>query len=182
MARIYLVRHGQAESGWGEQKDPGLSDMGKQQAAAMADSLAPLGPMPIITSPLKRTRQTAEPLGRAWKTPVIIEARVAEIPSPLPDVTDRTGWLKKIMMDEWRNLDNNLQTWRAGVIDALCSLNRDTVVVSHFIAINAAVGEACGNPNVVVFRPDNTSITKMETNGRHLKLVKSGKEDDTLVM
>ncbi len=182
MALIYLVRHGKAESGWGEKKDPGLSEIGRQQAAAMAGILSPLGPMPIITSPLARTRQTAEPLGRIWNVSLKIEMRVAEIPSPPENVTDRIGWLKRIMTDDWRNLDKNLQSWRSGVIDVLHSFKQDTVVVSHFIAINAAVGEAVDNRSVVVFRPDNTSITVMETNGNRLKLVKLGKEDDTLVL
>ena len=51
MAKIYLVRHGKAMAGWGMEKDPGLDDLGHAQAKTAALTLAPLGPLPIITSP-----------------------------------------------------------------------------------------------------------------------------------
>ena len=56
MATLYLVRHGQAAASWGEDPDPGLNALGHGQAARMA---AALGPMPIMISPLRRTRETA---------------------------------------------------------------------------------------------------------------------------
>jgi broad specificity phosphatase PhoE len=64
---------------------------------------------------------------------------------------------------------------------ALCSCQADCVVFSHFIAINAAVGHATGDDRVVSFRPDNCSITIMETNGDNITLVKRGDEADTRV-
>jgi broad specificity phosphatase PhoE len=62
MATLYLVRHGQAAASWGEDPDPGLNALGHGQAARMAAALAALaalGPMPIMISPLRRTRETA---------------------------------------------------------------------------------------------------------------------------
>jgi len=59
MAKLYLVRHGQAAASWGEDPDPGLNALGHGQAARMAAALAALGPMPIMISPLRRTRETA---------------------------------------------------------------------------------------------------------------------------
>lgn len=182
MALIYLVRHGQAQAGWGEEKDPGLSDVGHHQAAAVAKELFSLGPMPIVTSPLARTRETAKPLCRMWRVTPNIEPRVAEIPSPPQTAADRIPWLKKIMAGAWPNMEEKLQMWRAGVIDALCSLRENTAVFSHFIAINAAVGEATGNQNVVAFRPDNTSVTVLRSSGGRLHVVKLGREDRTLVL
>ena len=66
MARIYLVRHGRAELGWGMDYDPGLDDLGRSQASAAANKLAPLGPLEVISSPLRRARQTAMPLAELW--------------------------------------------------------------------------------------------------------------------
>ena len=43
MAKLYLVRHGKATSGWGMEKDPGLDDLGHSQAKAAALSLVPFG-------------------------------------------------------------------------------------------------------------------------------------------
>jgi len=54
-------------------------------------------------------------------------------------------------------------------------------VFSHFIAINAAVGYATGDDRVVSFRPDNCSITVMETSANSLLLIDRGVEADTEV-
>ncbi|MBV9044707.1 MAG: histidine phosphatase family protein, partial [Alphaproteobacteria bacterium] len=66
MARIYMVRHGKAAAGFGEDMDPGLDATGKAQAEAVAQKLAPLGPLAILSSPLKRAQETAAPLAALW--------------------------------------------------------------------------------------------------------------------
>ena len=52
----------------------------------MAAALAPLGPLPIVVSPLRRTRETAAALERLWATTAVVDDRVAEIPSPTDDL------------------------------------------------------------------------------------------------
>ena len=54
VSRLILVRHGRAAGGWDDDLDPGLDDLGRAQAEAMADLVAPLGPLPILVSPLRR--------------------------------------------------------------------------------------------------------------------------------
>ncbi len=181
MARIYLVRHGRAVSSWGMEKDPGLDKLGRAQAQAAARQLAPLGPLPIITSPLSRARDTSTPLAEIWHTGPSVETRVGEICFPAKAPADRVHWLKEVMADQWSNLDQVLQAWRQDVIETLCSLAADTVIFSHFIAINAAVGFATEDDRVVSFRPDNASITALESNGNKLCLVERGIEADTRV-
>ena len=88
---------------------------------------------------------------------------------------------KKIMTDRWPILDEDLQRWRREVIEALCACEMDCVVFSHFIAINAAVGHAAGDDRVVSFRPDNCSITIMETRVNTLTLLERGVEAVTEV-
>ena len=46
--------------------DPGLDALGHSQAEAVAQKLASLGPLPILSSPLRRTRETAAPLAKLW--------------------------------------------------------------------------------------------------------------------
>jgi broad specificity phosphatase PhoE len=181
MAKLYLVRHGKAAAGWGMQSDPGLDDLGHSQAKAAALALAPLGPMPIITSPLARARETSIPLVEIWGIEARVEPRVGEIRFPSEIPADRVRWLKEVIVDQWPNLDQHLQQWRREVITALVSLATDTVVFTHYIAINAAVGHATADDRVVCFKPDNTSISILETNGNHLSLVKRGDEADTRV-
>jgi broad specificity phosphatase PhoE len=181
MAKIYLMRHGQAVSGWGLEKDPGLDDLGRSQAQAAARKLAPLGPLPIISSPQARARQTAMPLVKLWDIKPAIEKRVGEIRFPSETPADRVSWLKEILVDQWPNLDPDLRQWRREVIEALLAMQTDTVVFTHYIAINAAVGHAVGDERVVSFSPNNASITVLETDGNTLSLVARGEEAETRV-
>ena len=181
MTKIYLVRHGRAASGWGLEKDPGLDDLGRSQAQAAARKLEPLGPLPIISSPMARARETSMPLATQWDIEPAIEKRVGEIVFPSETPVDRVSWLKHIMADRWPNLDPDMQHWRRQIIEALSAIETDTVVFTHFIAINAAVGHAVEDDRVVSFRPDNASITIMETDGDGLYLVERGLEADTTV-
>ncbi len=71
--------------------------------------------------------------------------------------------------------------WKQAVADALLELDEDTVIFSHFIAINAAVGHALDDPRVICFKPDNCSITIFETSAGQLKLLEQGGEAETKV-
>ena len=181
MAKLYLVRHGNASAPWGMEKDPGLDDLGHKQAKAVALRLSHLGPLPIITSPLSRARETSEPLARIWQTRATVEPRVGEIRFPSETPSDRVHWLKEVMVDEWSNLGQDLRQWRQEVIEALVSVDTDTVVFTHYIAINAAVGYATEDNRVICFSPDNASTTVMETGGNNLLLIDQGVEADTEV-
>ena len=94
MALVYMIRHGRAAASWDEDLDPGLDDTGHAQAAGMAEAMAPLGPLPILLSPLKRTRETAAPLETLWAAGTV-EPRVAEVPSPDLDLGERREWLNR---------------------------------------------------------------------------------------
>ncbi len=181
MAKIYLVRHGKAMAGWGMEKDPGLDDLGHAQAKAAALTLAPLGPLPILTSPLARTRETSMPLAKIWQLEPRVEKRVGEIRFPSETPADRVRWLKEVMVDQWPNLDRDLRQWRQEVIEALVSIDTDTVVFTHYIAINVAVGHATEDDRVVCFRPDNASITVLKSDGNNLLLIERGTEAVTEV-
>lgn len=181
MPRIYLVRHGKAAAGWDAHPDPGLDDIGKKQAEKTGETLAPLGPLDIVSSPLARARETARPLAEKWGITPRIEAGVAEIPSPTDDLGERSKWLHNVMIDHWSRQDPFLKNWRQGVIDAVTELERATVVFSHFIAINVVVGAAVGDDRVVNFLPDNGSITIVETGGHGITLIERGREIGTKV-
>ncbi len=181
MAKLYLVRHGRAAAGFAEAADPGLDPVGREQAEAMAARLAPLRLPGLLTSPLRRTRETAAPLERHWQRQAVIEPRVAEIPSPTADLAARGRWLKVLMAGGWGDGGTAVLAWRDGVIASLVALGEDSVVVSHFIAINAAVGAATGDERVVCFRPDNCSCTLVENEGGVLRLIERGIEAPTPV-
>jgi broad specificity phosphatase PhoE len=182
MSRIYLVRHGRAAADWGSHLDPGLDDVGRRQAEAMAQALEPKGPLPLLASPMRRTRETAAALERQWGTAARIEPRVGEIPSPVEDLAARAQWLRGIMPSRWAELEPSLQRWRDAVIDALRAISEDTVVVTHFVAINAAVGVALNDSKVTCFRPDYCSRTVLDVADGKLILVERGAEAATQVL
>jgi broad specificity phosphatase PhoE len=171
--RLILVRHGRAAAGWGEDPDPGLDDVGRLQAEQMADTVMPLGPLPIVVSPLRRTRETAAPLEQRWGATATVDAAVGEIESPSSDLTEREGWLRAVMQGSWTDAPD-LDGWRREVIGALARIGRDAVVVTHFVAINVAVGHATADDRVVCFVPDNCSRTVLDVDGDRFTVVELG--------
>jgi len=179
---VYLVRHGRAAAGWNTDPDPGLDDLGRSEADAVAERLRPLGPLPILTSPLRRCQETAAPLARAWDLDPIVDTAVAEIPSPdgVP-IADRVEWLRAAMRGSWTDLGERYVAFRNGVAARLARLDQDMVVFSHFVAINAAIGAATDDDRLVVRSLDNCSVTVVEVVDGALELVEGGKEADTLI-
>lgn len=185
MALVHLVRHGRATGGWDHDPDPGLDALGEQQARLLADRLAPLGAgkaLPIVSSPLRRCQETAAPLAARWHVSPAVEPAVAEIPSP-PGVPigERVAWLRDAMSGEWAALGSRYTDYRDGVARYIAAITTDTVVVSHFVAINAVIGACLGDDRLVIRSLDNTSVTVVEATPERLVLVAAGHEADTLI-
>jgi len=190
MPKLYLIRHARPVAGWGEDADPGLDATGEQQAEAASQILAQtLDRLPIYTSPLRRCRETARPLERLWQRSAEVLEPVAELPSPTLDLPARQQWLRQAMQGTWRELNDlapagspDYIAWRQTLLDSLTRLPEDSVVFSHFIAINVAVAAAHSREDVVCFRPDHASITCVEAGNGGLRLVELGREADTMVL
>lgn len=179
---IRLVRHGRAAAGWDRDRDPDLDDLGRSQASTVADRLAPLGPLDVVTSPLLRCRSTAAPLAERWSVHVRVEPRVAEIPSPAGvAMSDRVAWLRDAMAGTWTELGERYTAYRDDVVAAVVALEHDSVVFSHFVAINTVIGACLGDDRLVIRRLDNTSVTVVEVGPAGLRLVEGGHEADTLI-
>ena len=177
MNRIYMVRHGRAAAGFAQSIDPGLDELGLVQAESVAGQLRSLGPMALVTSPLARAVQTAMPLARMWQREPKIEPCVGEIPSP-PGMRleDRTDWLRTLMHASWSGSGIELLSWREALIAALLARTGDTVIFSHFVAINAAMGAAMGDDRIGLFSPDNCSVTVFQVTDGTLRLAEKGHE------
>lgn len=182
MTRLYLVRHGRATGGWDKEMDPGLDELGQQQALAVAERLAPLGPLAVVSSPMRRCQETSAPLAARWGASVVIEPAVTEIPSPAGyGMEERVEWLRNAMAGEWTPLGPEYTAFRDAIVDRLLRCSEDTVVFSHFIAINAVIGAAIGDDRLVIRSLDNCSVTIMEAAGGKLRLIEGGHEADTLI-
>lgn len=190
MPRLYLVRHAKPAAAWGEDPDPGLDPAGIEQARATAESLAgSLSRLPLYTSPLRRCRETAEPLAQIWFCNAEPMPTVAEIPSPPIDLAARHDWLIASMRGTWQQLHENAPAgsidylqWRRTLIDALLGMQHDCVICTHFIAINVAVGAAQQRDEVVCVRPDYASVTVIGNDNGKLRVLELGRQADTLVL
>jgi broad specificity phosphatase PhoE len=179
-----MVRHGRAAAGWDADPDPPLDAVGRTQAAAVAERLAAGDRvLPIVTSPLRRCQETAAVLAARWQVTPVVDAAVAEIPSPLGvPMGERVAWLRQAMAGEWASLGTRYTDYRDAVAGWIASRAEDTVVFSHFVAINAAIGAATGDDRLVIASLDNCSVTTFEVDGAGgLRLVEVGSEADTLI-
>ncbi len=152
----------------------------------MADQLAGQGPLPVVSSPLRRARSTAAALEEVWGVQASIEPRVGEIPSPTgPEggLAARGAWLRRVLLGRWDDpeLDPRVEQWRRALLDALVGIEEETVITTHFVAINAVVGVATGDQRVTCFRPDYCSRTVVEVTGGAIRLVTLGPEAPTEV-
>jgi broad specificity phosphatase PhoE len=189
MNRLYLIRHGRPASTWGGgDDDPGLDTEGKAQARAVAETLIALPlehrPVAVVSSPLRRCRETAQPLADLLGVAVEIDASVGEIPTPANlAAAERPAWLRRSFAGAWSDIQGDIdyEAWRGAV---LASLRRraGAAVFSHFVAINAAVSGLTGSDQVVVFRPDHTSCTTLRVGSDGLEIVERGAEAATGVL
>ena len=139
------------------------------------DSLGPAVPF-ILSSPLRRTRETAAPLAKLWQCEPVIEEAVAEIPSPKGmALEERVMWLRKLMGGSWRDASRDLAGWREHCIATVTAISTGTVIFSHYVAINVIAGAATGDDRVVVFSPDNCSVTVFETDGGQFEAGREGR-------
>ena len=80
--KLYVARHGQTR--WNSQNrvlgrtDIPLNETGIEQAKGLAEKAASLGIDIIISSPLKRARQTADIVGDALGLSVLTDERLTE--------------------------------------------------------------------------------------------------------
>ncbi|HEY5107913.1 MAG TPA: histidine phosphatase family protein [Caulobacteraceae bacterium] len=189
MGRLYLIRHGKPAAVWGgEDDDPGLDELGAAQARAAAEMLMALPgderPLHVASSPLRRCRETAEPLASALGVGVDIDPAIGEIPTPRAlSHSDRPAWLRAAFAGSWSQIKGDLDydDWRRAVVAAVATRDR-TAVFSHFVAINAVLSVLAGEDAVIGFRPDHTSLTTLEVNEGRLRLLARGREAATGVL
>jgi probable phosphoglycerate mutase len=80
--RLFVTRHGQTT--WNEKNlicgrtDAPLTELGKQQAAMLADKTANLGIDLIIASPLQRALDTAKAVAAVCGAPIVTDERLIE--------------------------------------------------------------------------------------------------------
>ncbi|TMC06069.1 MAG: histidine phosphatase family protein [Chloroflexi bacterium] len=116
---FYFVRHGESEANaarlFAGRTDSPLTERGRQQAEAVADTLAGTKFDRIVATPLHRSLDTANVIAKRLGLPVEIEPDLIEI-----DVGDKTGaaWDEIAALPNWR--DDGFVSWPNGeTLDAV---------------------------------------------------------------
>jgi len=184
MRTHYLVRHAKPAATWGEATDPGLDAIGLAQAEQTAKELRDRLPLlSLYSSPLRRCMETAQPLATLWQTSAVLLPAVAEIPAPPLATAERQRWLHEGMQGTWSQLQANsppgspdFLAWREKLLSTLRSLQSDSVIYTHYVAINVVVGAAQGHDRVMSFRPGHASVTMIEIEQEQFMVRTLGRE------
>lgn len=194
--KLFVVRHAESVANTegiyqGQTYDTDLSGLGKKQATVLADTLTKFGIKKIITSPLKRTYQTAMEVSKIIGVPIETNDLILE--------TNHGQWEGKTR--EWikENFKDVLETWQLKPGSAVFpngetfkdTLNRvkaflndgdhqnNTLVVTHDnilrILVSVAYGESVDN--IWKYNIESASINIFEiinkANGKNrLRVVK----------
>jgi probable phosphoglycerate mutase len=171
---LLLIRHAlplRIENPDGTPADPPLSPEGRRQAERLVAWLADEAIDAVYTSPLRRARETAEPLARARGLCARLEPGVAEF-DPLAASYVPLEEIKAENRELWRELVGGGLT--AGVDVALfrrtvaAAIERSVAahagarvaIVCHGGVVNAWAAEVLGIEPTLFFQPAYTSVSR----------------------
>ncbi len=173
--KLILVRHGRPnENDPSSPNDPPLNADGRRQARAVAQLLAREGVTRVVSSPLARARETAEPLAERLGLPIDTIAGWAEA-DRAADRYRSTETLRAEGGDAWRRfledpvryLGADPSEFRAGVIAALEEASRAgppssrVAIFTHGLPINVVLSHALGLERITNFMPGYGSVTRL---------------------
>jgi probable phosphoglycerate mutase len=164
---LLLIRHARplrVESVDGP-ADPGLSDLGQRQAEALATWLAPERIEAVYTSPLRRSVETAQPVGEALGLAVTPDDALAEYDAdamayiPIEE-------LRAAGDPRWMEGPDDIAGFQARVVEGVDRLaaahpSQRIALVCHGGVINVVVSAVLGIGPRMVFLPAYTSISRV---------------------
>lgn len=187
---LYLIRHGRSDldvkdytrTARGEQYDPPLGAIGKEQAELLAKRLATM-PLPaaVYCSPLRRTRETVAPYAERTGVDVsyeddLVEAHIGEWEYKTFEeiLASDDAVMRNVLRQEaiWHlapggETVDSLRMRVAGVLDRILERHPegDIFVICHGGVINACIGPLLGIEHEMFFLPENTSVNSVVVDG-----------------
>jgi len=187
MAKIYLVRHGESVANTkgiyqGQTYNTPLSLMGKKQAEALAIYFKDVEIDKVLTSPLIRTKETAQKVATLKQLPLIEVDEIIE--------TNHGQWEgleKKVIFDKWPNIyqlwltkpaetefpggetfretKKRIASWWNDIIQK----DENILVVTHDNIIRIIVAKVIGIPlnNIWKFQLHPAAVTVVEIDGEN---------------
>lgn len=187
---LLLIRHGEpvriAESEG--PADPPLSPRGIVQAERLAVWLADERLDAMWSSPMRRARETAEPIARHHGLDVVIDDELAEfdreatsyIPYEELKATNDPQY-RAMITDRLHEMEVDGPAFQSGVVRAFervieANPGRTVAVTCHGGVINAYLAHILGIDRILWFAPDYTSISRVAASRRGIRSVVSVNE------
>jgi broad specificity phosphatase PhoE len=179
--QVLMIRHGRPETRSGD-SDPNLCDAGWQQARELSALLSRSGVARLVSSPLRRALQTAEPTAQALGIDVTVIDGLAEADRFGPnyrsveELRREPGTWEQFLADPVSFLGADPVAFRRDVLRAFESvLAGDTgkvAVFTHGLPINVVLSHALGLDRITHFVPHYCSISRLNGDSLdHLSVV-----------
>lgn len=186
--KLVLVRHAQTPANtqrvWHGHTDTPLTDLGYQQIDALGQSFHKvMTPDVIYSSPLQRTRLTAEAIAKPFDKDVITDDRLIEFGIGdweglgFEKLVDEFRYIPQMLEDEHHRAPNGESRYEVTqriitVIEELATKHQDEniAIVTHGMAMSLALVTWFGNEEShwMSFTPDNTAVTEISLNPHEL--------------
>jgi probable phosphoglycerate mutase len=170
---LLIIRHGLPVriDDAGGPADPELSEQGHEQARRMADWLRTEKITAVYTSPMRRARQTAEPLAEAFGVDPVVDDELAEFDRgqhfyvPIEELKAARDPRYEALMRGEQMTEVDPFTFREVVtvaIERVIEANRGgtVAIVCHGGVINAYASHVLGIEFPLFFQPHYTSINR----------------------
>lgn len=178
---LILIRHGQPDrplSG----NDPGLSELGIRQAAAMAESLGVEAIDAVVASPQARARETAAPLAAKLGLDPSYDERIAEFDYGLTtyhhpeDMRNLPSETRQMLLDLMRApafVDRVVEGFEDIIVR---HAGRTVAVVCHGLVIATMVGHCLHTADTPMLRAEYTSATRITASSSGRRTLRSFNE------
>lgn len=157
----------------GSPADPGLADLGREQAHRVLEALVHDEVSHLYSSPARRARETAEPLVAHLGLPLTVEPGLAEfdvahssyVPVEELRATGDPRW-ELLVKGDLFHPDIDPVAFRVGVVAAVEAIaarhpGGRAVLFTHAGAINAYTGHLTGQARPLWFAPAYASLTRV---------------------
>tara|TARA_X000000368_G_C23024472_1_gene709520 strand:+ start:24 stop:587 length:564 start_codon:yes stop_codon:yes gene_type:complete len=169
--KLIFVRHGEAESAYGEHNDPALSIKGISQSKNLLKNskLQNLEKFTFISSPKLRAFKTAEPLAKKFNKKILVDDNFIEIPAEDIPLNKKPSWLKGIVETKKTSLPESIELWRSSILQRTRDIQNDSIIFTHFMVMNALMSELIQAEKLLCFYPDYTSIIEINVKNKKIK-------------
>jgi probable phosphoglycerate mutase len=186
---LLLIRHAlpvRIEGAEGTAADPELADLGHEQSRALADYLAGEHIDVLYVSPLRRARQTAEPVAAQLGLDVIVDEELAEFDRhshfyiPIEELKQEKDERWDDLVEGRWGVDGEVDpaTFKAVVVAAVERVikahpGKAVAIVCHGGVINAYFAHVLDLEFPMFFEPAYTSISRVLASSAGQRQVKS---------